>query len=352
MTTRKFAVGDHVFCWRSYLGVPFAYQEHGIVVQVKDNVGAGAGADNGGEPRKSVVIVNFDAVAEDDQTKKDKLEIIEKKKKETIQEEEGAINTQNASNEKEAPEITDQGDDNAAIDPKDRKETSEHDNSDSDNNDQSTTSGDSSSALRRCQMIPQTFNLDDGIAQTGGTTHWEHVQYSQTQWHKRLVLRAGSCSPVAPDSVPVILARIRFLQEHSVLHNLPYDAHKRNGECLALWCQTGQYASHAGAAKLGQAGLDVGTFSLVGGIAAQLAASAVVPVLLPFMAAADVGQAVLSAKDLHQANKEWRERTVEWNDLFEQYILLERKERQRKSEANHAANRSDISFCNQIRQYK
>ena len=49
---------------------------------------------------------------------------------------------------------------------------------------------------------------------------------------------------------------------------------------------------------MGEAGMHIGSFSLASGIIAQLAASAVVPVLLPFMAAMDVGQAVAQGKEV------------------------------------------------------
>ena len=105
---------------------------------------------------------------------------------------------------------------------------------------------------------------------------WEHVQYGQTQWHIRLSQRAGTCTPETSDPVHVILFRIQFLQQNpSLLSSLVYDSHKRNGECIATWCKTGQYKSAAGSAKMGEAGMHVGTFTLAGGIAAQLAASAV-----------------------------------------------------------------------------
>lgn len=81
-TTQEFQVGDHLFCWRSYLGVPFVYQEHGIVVKVQlqlqlqhqtktihenDDEGGGDGDgddDNTSQANNSMIVLNFDAVAE------------------------------------------------------------------------------------------------------------------------------------------------------------------------------------------------------------------------------------------------------------------------------------------------
>ena len=231
-----------MFRWCSYLGVPFSYQQHGIVIAVEggdekeSNETAGTSDNIGGQ---NITIVNFDHQQDN----------VEKEK-------------------------------------------------------------------NRCASTVQIIDQDKNQAE------WEQVQYSETEWHKRLSSRAGTCSPDNADPVPVVMSRIRFLQVHSgvMITSLQYDTHKRNGECIAIWCKTGVYKSLAGSAKMGEPGMHVGTFSVVGGIAAQLAVSVVVPVVLPFMAAMDVGHAITSAKDLSNAKQEWNERTVEWNGKFEEYI--------------------------------
>jgi hypothetical protein len=209
---QQFKVGDHVFKWCSYMGVPFSYQEHGIVVALNTTMNANANDDD------EVVILNIDQPDEN-------------------------FNKNNDGNNRED---------------------------------------------RRCCMTVQRLPRKEAVST------WEHVHYNQQQWHICLSQRAGTCTPESPDPTPVVLFRIQFLRENpTLLSSLVYDSHKRNGECLVTWCQTGQYKSAQGSAKMGEAGLNIGPCTLAGGIAAQLAASAVVPVLLPFMAAMDVGQAVV-----------------------------------------------------------
>ena len=431
-----FAVGDHVFRWRSYLKVPFAYQEHGIVVRVVPNATSSAAtSDDGGEDKDesnigsltrktcqdtSIVILNFDAVIDDpEETEaKDGAKDAEKAKNKNIKEDTPTKSDDEADNmehqdstasseiseekargiidkEKSADEALHEGTEGTPQKKSSPGDTTHPEEAASPGPIAATAAtAQSTSQHRPCRMITETYSLNDIInSPKTSEEHWEHVQYSQSQWHKRLALRAGACSPVTPDPIPVIMARMQFLQQQppvssnkdldnyidvgdpnssrheeeysgtntvstkdahtetdasifgtngnsssnsnnnnnnnnvgniGLLHGVPYDAHKHNGECLAVWCQTGEYISHAGAAKMGQAGLHVGTFSFVGGIAAQLAVSAVVPVVLPFMAAADVGEAVVSAKKLHQANAEWRQRTVEWNNLFGKWLRKNR----------------------------
>ena len=54
-----FQVGDHVFAWCSYLGVPFSYQEHGIVVDAPVN-------EESENDDAFVVILNFDHKDDDE----------------------------------------------------------------------------------------------------------------------------------------------------------------------------------------------------------------------------------------------------------------------------------------------
>ncbi|CAB9519032.1 expressed unknown protein [Seminavis robusta] len=303
--TRYFAVGDHIFRWCSYLGVPFAYQQHAIVVAGRnqnDNPGNNNSHDsnsdaNGNEDEEdgTIVIMNFDHEQE-------KEEDLESSKASSVSTATSTTPTSTSNNDTD-------------IDDNDKEAT-----------EQDTTSTSTSTSTTQppppcCKITQQWLTEKEAKAQ------WEHVQYSQ-KWQTRLMLRAGTCSPAVADPVHVILCRLQFLlheNNNNILQNLPYHTHKSNGECLAVWCTTGVYQSAQGIAKMGEAGMHVGSFSLVGGIAAQLAVSAVVPVVLPFIAALDVGQAVYSAKEVHTTRQEWQERTIEWNQLFEQYIIVQQQ---------------------------
>jgi hypothetical protein len=275
-TVAQFSVGDHIFRWCSYFGVPFAYQEHAIVLAVESD-----------HLHDSLLIMNLDNHEEQD----------------------GAVPNQEEKKH-ETNTLHDNSDNN-------KSQTARFDTSSGDKDNEDTTS----TSNPCCKIVPQKISVLEAQAQ------WDHVQYA-VPWQKRLLQRAGTCSDATPDPVPIILRRIKFLQDNKqLLLELPYHSHKANGECLALWCTTGNYQSAAGAAKLGETGMHVGSFSAVGGIAAQLAVSVavsvVVPVMLPFLVAADVGQAVYSGKELHATKKEWQERTILWNEQS-----MERREQQ------------------------
>jgi hypothetical protein len=267
-TRAQFSVGDHIFRWCSFLGVPFAYQEHAIVLAVESD-------------HDSLLIMNLDHHEEQDG---DVVPSQEEKKAETT-----AVHDDNNNDGKESQTA------------RDDKRSGDKENQDT--------------AGTRCsKIVRQKISMQQAQAQ------WEHVQYS-LPWQKRLLQRAGTCSDATPDPVPIILCRVKFLQENKqLLLELPYHSHKANGECLALWCTTGNYQSAAGAAKLGETGMHVGSFTVMGGIAAQLAVSVVVPVVLPFLVAADVGQAVYSVKEVHATKKEWHERTILWNEQFMEHL--------------------------------
>jgi hypothetical protein len=270
VTVAQFSVGDHLFHWCSFLGVPFAYQEHAIVLAVDCE-------------NDFLSILNFD-FHEDQNGEVPKQEELEDATKET------SARNDDGNGSTECQTARD-------------KESSKGKGSKD------------SSQTPRCKMVLHKISTKEA------QTRWKHVQYSQ-QWHERLLQRAGTCSDATPDAVPIILCRIKFLQEHEdlLLTDLPYHSHRSNGECLALWCTTGNYRSAAGTAKMGEAGMHVGSFSVVGGVAAQFAVSVMLPVVLPFLVAADVGQAVYSAKEVHATKREWQERTNLWNDQFMEYL--------------------------------
>lgn len=286
---KQFAVGDHIFCWCSYLGVPFAFQHHAIVVATQTTTNDDDDDDDGESSSSSIVIMNFDHHEDEDEDGKDVNE---------WGDHDGSSDISGKSQNDLATK-----NDNDQDEPHSPQQAQQQQQS-------------PSTPEKFCSMTLQTISVEEAQSK------WEHVAYNQ-DWHQRLWSRAGTCSSAQPDPVPIVLCRLSFLKQNQpeLLGTLSYHHHKRNGECLAVWCKMGEYTSFQGAAKMGEAGCHVGSFSLVGGIAAQVAASVVVPPLLPFMAAYDVGHTVVSFRELHATKIEWKERSVLWNELFHKYML-------------------------------
>ena len=167
------------------------------------------------------------------------------------------------------------------------------------------------------------------LSQQEAQDKWEHVRYGE-QWHKRLVSRAGTCSPLQPHPLPVTLMRIHFLQQPhgaQLLEDIPYHHQTSNGECMACWCKTGQYRSFAGTAKLGKPGLHAATFGMAAEWGAiwggQIATAILFPPAIPFLAAYDVYDVYHYGHTFHKAHhvdREWQERTNAWNEAFSNYV--------------------------------
>ena len=70
---------------------------------------------------------------------------------------------------------------------------------------------------------------------------WHRVIYS-ANWWQRQVHRTGTCTGAGSDPPGLVRARVQFLLDHPEI--LPkYDAVTANCECVAVWCKTGTWAT-------------------------------------------------------------------------------------------------------------
>jgi hypothetical protein len=70
---------------------------------------------------------------------------------------------------------------------------------------------------------------------------WHKVKY-QANPLECMTWRPGTCSPVTPDLVQVVLTRVQFLRTCN--HFIPdYHVLASNCEAVAVWCKTGKYQS-------------------------------------------------------------------------------------------------------------
>ena len=70
---------------------------------------------------------------------------------------------------------------------------------------------------------------------------WHRVIYS-ANWWQRQVHRTGTCTGASSDPPGLVRARVQFLLDHPDV--LPkYDAVTANCECVAVWCKTGTWAT-------------------------------------------------------------------------------------------------------------
>lgn len=208
-----------------------------------------------------------------------------------------------------------------------RKENSNNGNSSITKDDNMNSTNNPSASLfasvpkRPCSLTLQTISSKEAHEK------WDHVQYGQ-EWKIRLVSRAGTCSPLQPDPLPVVLMRIHFLLQHpDLLSAITYHPRKSNGECVASWCKAGQYRSFQGTAKIGMPGLHAGTFGMAAeyGVIAggQVAAGLLFPPAIPFMAVYDLYDVYYYGNvghKMHHADKEWKEQTQLWNEAFSKYL--------------------------------
>lgn len=194
-----FQIGDHVYQWCSFVGIPAVYQHHGIVMDVyfryrnqglaDDNnrgcTGAG-GVGRGGEwILKIADFSNYD----DDQTSS-----------------------------------TDQ----SFTAPPRRKKSS--------------WLGSNAKNAKKSDGCIRTYDVS--ATAVAEEEKWYQVEY-QASWWKRHWQRTGTCTAVSSDAPGLVRARVQFLIEHA--HVLPkYNAVTANCECVAVWCKTGTWATLQG----------------------------------------------------------------------------------------------------------
>ena len=175
---------------------------------------------------------------------------------------------------------------------------------------------------------------------------WNKVLYKATWWEK-MKSPSGTCTSMDCDPPGVVQARVRFLQENSVLDDMPYHWLHANCECVAVWCKTGQWSTLQGLSflKSTAAGNVKSTAMLTGTAAAatttvsvpsagiwgwmgfttttQVSLLAAQPWLIPILATYGVVTIGIPAAMILKARKQWQQTSVELNDSFWSHAALD-----------------------------
>jgi hypothetical protein len=216
-------VGDHVYQWRSLVGIPWVFQHHGIVMDVirADDVDVhdGDGKTNS-EAIVKLVIADFSNVETNNQKKK----IRSKPERRLLVQQQQTTSSGDGSRSKESlPSIN-----------QDTTGAQHDDTKTNHRNDTDKKSKRSSSS--RLSLV------QEGIMRTyTDTDKWHRVDY-ESNWWKRQVYRSGTCTKAKSDPVGLVLARVHFIIQNP--HLLPdYHVVHANCECVAFWCKTGRWST-------------------------------------------------------------------------------------------------------------
>ena len=202
-------VGDHVYQWRSLLGVPYMFQHHGIVMDVIK--------DEDGKPVR-LTIADFSNVETND-TKASKKRVSSKIL---------TCNKDSIENPKESTQKTLNADEDMIEHPPLQADTE---------------SVDTAKITRSSIFSSRPASLEqEGIMRTyTDTDKWLKVHYQSGFW-KRQLRRAGTVTKAKSDPVGLVLARVNFIMQHP--EELPdYHVVNANCECVAFWCKTGNWST-------------------------------------------------------------------------------------------------------------
>ncbi|KAL7566991.1 hypothetical protein ACA910_019919 [Epithemia clementina (nom. ined.)] len=272
-------MGDHVFKWCSYLGIPYAYQHHAIVMEVFD-VG-----DAPGVKQQRLKVADFSNWKPEDRK--------------------GGLESSLSSS-------------TSGLGQSFLLSSSRRNNNHDEEN-----SEDSSKPFKGCI---QTYETD--------AKGWHKVQYRVGFWKKHLSW-SGTCTQTASDPPGMVRARVQFLVDNPHLIP-PYDAIQSNCECVALWCKTGtwstlQAASWLSTAAVGQiksaatlagaattAQVTVPAAGVWGwlGYTTQVSLVSTQPIILPAIAAFGVITVGVPAVSLALARRHWNKMTTKLNTAF------------------------------------
>eukprot|EP00934_Nitzschia_sp_Nitz4_P005035 Nitzschia sp. Nitz4//scaffold331_size19140//4239//5297//NITZ4_008732-RA/size19140-processed-gene-0.32-mRNA-1//1//CDS//3329548176//5025//frame0 len=196
-------VGDHVYQWRSFMGIPGVFQHHGIVMDVQRRmcpIGDNVFPDECDE-NLVLTIADFSNV---DQAKNPKRH--------------RPSSVLLPPTEGNAPE-SDKMDGSGEIQPDDLERT------------------------------PWGFTQKGIFRVYTDTDKWHKVDYESKFW-KRSWSRSGTCTAASSDPVGKVLARVHFIvQNPQVLPD--YHVVNANCECVAVWCKTGQWMTLQASSVLG-----------------------------------------------------------------------------------------------------
>lgn len=250
-----FAVGDHVYQWCRFLGIPGVFQHHGIVIHVENIPSSREEGANGQELEQLLTIADFSnlllptsssrgtASAEEEDVDNDDMDFQTEHSKEF------------------PPPAT------------------------------ATTGSGSMPFLRSSSSSPSSPALPskDGCLRVYKTIssskdcQWHKVQYQDHWFHTHLWKRSGTCTPAASDPPELVLKRVYFLLSQSNITTtsssgdddesiIPkYHSIYANCECVAVWCKTGTWSTLQAASFLSHAavGQVKGTATIAGIAAAQ-----------------------------------------------------------------------------------
>ncbi|CAB9517942.1 unknown protein [Seminavis robusta] len=212
----NFAPGDHVYQWRKFLGIPFAFQHHGVVMDVKYVKG------EQGAVEETLTILDY-----------------------TKQPGSGFLTSAPAST---GTSTSYQG---------------------------STSSVSSCCDIKKCE---NTSQQDRGTARviTTEAKGWHKVVYSDSVI-SAIWKRSGTYTVVASDPPDVVMKRVNFLlgrKEDGTMEGDPVELPNfnevfSNCECLAVWCKTGVWSTMQAASFCVQSSVSgvPQTASLVGTVA-------------------------------------------------------------------------------------
>ena len=207
--TYDFQIGDHVYQWCSFVGIPSVFQHHGIVMDCywKDH----------NDNKENEIIEDYSNEGESNDT--DGAWIIEiadfsnvdhqeRQRQQVITLPDGTTSTIDAS-------FT------APPSASNRKRSF----------------GVSSKSSKGGGYQIRTFT----VSLSSKHETWHKVIYS-ANWWQRQVHRTGTCTGANSDPPGIVRARVQFLLDHPMI--LPkYDVITSNCECVAVWCKTGTWAT-------------------------------------------------------------------------------------------------------------
>lgn len=219
LESQELQVGDHVYQWRSFCGLPYAFQHHGIVLDIIE--------DEEGKPIR-LIIADFSNVETKKMTINSNSKNKNTKEQENIQKD--ANQSPKSTQIKSSAEI-----ESIENDPLLRKDEQIIGTGTSQKRNQLPSRSPSLSAQR--------LSLEqEGILRTyTDTDKWHKVYYQASLW-KFQVNRSGTATKAKSDSVGLVLARVSFILQNPQL--LPdYHVVQANCECVAFWCKTGKWST-------------------------------------------------------------------------------------------------------------
>ena len=232
---KELQIGDHVYQWRSWIGIPGVFQHHGIVIDV-EQVPAEDDEEEDGDDN------NHDDNYQDDFDDAQKTDIVQtpilaspRKPKKTVtqltiadfaniqKKGKGITSAPSRGNEKQLQNESRTGEDSSGL-----------------------TGGANEGKMVIVDEHKSLFSLEQRgnlrVFQTTETQTWYKVHYEAPFWKRQVFSRSGTCTSVKSDPVGLVLARVHFILDHPEV--LPdYHVLYANCECVAMWCKTGQWST-------------------------------------------------------------------------------------------------------------